>query len=50
MYEWKSQVKLNSFVNQNPYGSQVSCIRFINEENMSLLLAASGTFFCKAFR
>lgn len=39
IYDWKAHCKLNSFVK---YGSQVSYLRFINEENMSLLLAASG--------
>ena len=37
-------MKLNSFVNQNPYGSQVGSVCFVNEENRSLLIVASGNW------
>lgn len=42
MWDWKAQVKLNKFSNQNVYGSSISSAHFINEMASSLMLTASS--------
>ena len=42
VYDWENGTKLNAFVNANPYGSRISSLKFINEEDMTLVMAASG--------
>jgi len=42
VWDWKAQVKLNKFSNQNVYGSSISSAHFINEMASSLMLTASS--------
>lgn len=44
IWDWKVQVKLNKFSNENVYGSSISSAHFINEMASSLMLTASSTF------
>ncbi len=50
VYDWETQSKLNVFVNPNPYGSRISALRFINEEDVSLMLAASDEGMIRLYR
>lgn len=50
VYDWESGTKLNAFVNTNPYGSRISSLKFINEEDLTLVMAASGVYLCHIFR
>ena len=45
VYDWERGTKLNAFVNTNPYGSRISSVKFINEEDMTIVMAASGAHF-----
>ena len=50
VYDWESQTKVNAFVNPNPYGSRISALRFINEEDVSLMLVASDEGMIRLYR
>ena len=42
IWDWKAQVKLNKFSNQNLGGTSISSAHFINEMASSLMLTASS--------
>jgi len=42
IWDWKAQVKLNKFSNQNTIGTSISGAHFINEMASSLMLTASS--------
>jgi len=42
IWDWKAQVKLNKFSNQNLGGTSISGAHFINEMASSLMLTASS--------
>ncbi|KAI9205108.1 raptor N-terminal caspase like domain-containing protein [Polychytrium aggregatum] len=50
VYDWEENVKLSSFSNKNPAGSRITSLRFINEEDYSLLFVGSSEGVVRIYR
>lgn len=42
MYEWEKNLRVNRFANGSPQSVPISTMRFVNEDDIALLLTASG--------
>lgn len=42
VWNWKEGQLLNRFSNSNPRGTSITSVKFINEEDVAMLLVASG--------
>ncbi|KAG0224848.1 hypothetical protein BGW42_004831 [Actinomortierella wolfii] len=50
VWNWKEGHMLNRFNNGNPRGTSVSCIKFINEDDIAMLLVGSGEGVVRLYR
>lgn len=50
IWDWKEGVRLNRFSNGNPWGSNITTVKLINEDVDALLLTASAEGFVRVFR
>ncbi|KAJ3033043.1 hypothetical protein HDV00_006828 [Rhizophlyctis rosea] len=50
IYNWQEHVRLNSFTNGNPFGSRITSMRFINEEDLGLLMTGSDEGIIRLYR
>ncbi|KAI9840991.1 MAG: hypothetical protein M1837_001066 [Sclerophora amabilis] len=50
IWDWKKQVRLNRFSNNNPTGSKMNDVRFINEDDQALLITGSSDGVIKVYR
>lgn len=44
VWNWKEGQLLNRFSNSNPRGTSITSVKFINEEDVAMLLVASGIY------
>ena len=42
VFNWEEGSKISSFYNNNPVGSKISSLSFVNEDDLALLAVASG--------
>ncbi|KAI9760328.1 MAG: adenylosuccinase ade13 [Chaenotheca gracillima] len=50
IWDWKKQNRLNRFSNNNPIGSKMNDVRFINEDDQALLMTGSSDGVIKVYR
>ena len=50
IWNWQHKTRLSRFSNDNPLGSRINEIRFINEDDQALLLTGSSDGVIKIFR
>lgn len=50
VWDWQHQQRLNRFSNNNPDGSKITEVRFINEDDQALLMTGSSDGVLKLFR
>ncbi|TIC71829.1 hypothetical protein E3Q00_04400 [Wallemia mellicola] len=50
IWDWKEGVRLNRFGNGNPWGSNITTVKLINEDDQALLLTASAEGMVRVFR
>ncbi|KAJ3287889.1 hypothetical protein HK104_008412, partial [Borealophlyctis nickersoniae] len=50
IYNWQEHVRLSSFSNHNPVGSRITSMRFINEDDLALLMTASDEGIIRLYR
>ena len=50
VWNWKHQLRMSRFSNQNPPGSKITEIRLINEDDQALLMTGSSDGVIKIFR
>ncbi|KAJ3050506.1 hypothetical protein HK097_008544 [Rhizophlyctis rosea] len=50
IFNWQEHVRLNSFTNGNPLGSRITSMRFINEEDLGLLMTGSDEGIIRLYR
>ncbi|KAJ5198801.1 Armadillo-like helical [Penicillium hispanicum] len=50
IWDWQSNRRLNQFSNENPVGSKINEVRYINEDDQALLLTGSSDGVLKLFR
>ena len=50
IWNWQQRTRLNRFSHDNPSGSRVTEIRFLNEDDQALLLAGSSDGAIKVYR
>ncbi|KAL5035995.1 Target of rapamycin complex 1 subunit kog1 [Batrachochytrium dendrobatidis] len=50
VYDWQTSTKVNTFSNDNPKGSRITSMQFINEEDVALLLAGSDDGLIRLYR
>ncbi|KAF9974429.1 hypothetical protein BGZ73_002171 [Actinomortierella ambigua] len=50
VWNWKEGHMLNRFNNNNPKGTAVTCIKFINEDDIAMLLVGSGEGVVRLYR
>ncbi|TIA71133.1 hypothetical protein E3P91_02737 [Wallemia ichthyophaga] len=50
IWDWKEGVRLNRFSNGNPWGSNITTVKLINEDDQALLLTASAEGMVRVFR
>ncbi|KAI1316444.1 hypothetical protein EDD11_010007 [Mortierella claussenii] len=50
VWNWKDGQLLNRFSNQNPRGTSVTSVKFINEDDVAMLLVASGEGVVRLYR
>ncbi|KAF9166795.1 hypothetical protein DFQ26_006890 [Actinomortierella ambigua] len=50
VWNWKEGHMLNRFNNSNPKGTAVTCIKFINEDDIAMLLVGSGEGVVRLYR
>lgn len=43
IYEWEKNLRINRFANGSPAGVPITTLRFVNEDDIGLLLTASGS-------
>lgn len=43
IYEWEKNLRINRFANGSPSGVPITTLRFVNEDDIGLLLTASGS-------
>ncbi|WPH01614.1 Hypothetical protein R9X50_00446200 [Acrodontium crateriforme] len=50
VWDWKNATQLSRFSNGNPFGSRVTELRFINEDDQAMLMTGSSDGVIKIFR
>ncbi|KAF2146361.1 uncharacterized protein K452DRAFT_243132 [Aplosporella prunicola CBS 121167] len=50
VWDWERSSKLNRFSNGNPYGSKITEVKFINEDDQALLMTGSSDGVIKLYR
>lgn len=50
IWDWQSHKRLNQFSNDNPVGSKINEVRYINEDDQALLLTGSSDGVLKLYR
>ncbi|VEU19771.1 DEKNAAC100376 [Brettanomyces naardenensis] len=49
-FDWKNQVELSKFSNGNPFGTKISDVKFLNEDDVPLLLTGSSDGVIKIYK
>ncbi|CCE65564.1 hypothetical protein TPHA_0L02130 [Tetrapisispora phaffii CBS 4417] len=50
VYDWANDDVLNKFSNDNPYGTKITSLKFLNEDDSSLLLTGSSDGILKIYK
>ncbi|KAJ1329987.1 hypothetical protein BSLG_009838 [Batrachochytrium salamandrivorans] len=50
IYDWEESTKVNTFSNDNPKGSRITSLQFINEDDATLLLTGSDDGLVRLYR